>query len=115
MEKSKSNDLSLINKDTVIEGKITANQDVRIDGELKGEIESDHKLIIGESGVIDAHVKAKEARIYGELDGEIELEDTIHVNKNAVVNAEITASKIVIEGGAKISGKLNIEPKEESE
>jgi len=110
---NKNNDLSIINKDTIIEGKVTANQDLRIDGELHGEIESENKLIIGESGVLDANIKAKEARVYGELEGEIELDETIYVDKNAVINADISARKIVIEAGAKISGKLNIEPDKE--
>lgn len=105
------NELSLINQETIIEGKITATQDVRIDGTLKGEIESENKLIVGELGIVDATIKAKEAKIYGELNGNIELEDSIYINRNAKVNADIVATNLIVENGSSINGKMSIKKK----
>ncbi len=85
---------------TVIEGTLRSENDIRIDGTLKGNLECKSKVIIGPSGVIEGDVNCKDAVIEGQFNGTIEVRELLNVRKTAKVTGEVVYGKLIVEGGS---------------
>ena len=56
---------TLISAGTTIKGDISSNSDLRIDGTIIGNINSNAKIVIGSSGVVEGDIFGNHADIVG--------------------------------------------------
>lgn len=98
---------------TQVEGTITAESDIRIDGFLKGILICKGKVIIGPKGLIEGEIKAQNATIEGRFKGIIQVEDLLQVKETAIVEGEINTDKLAVSPGAKfnVNSKMGSGPK----
>ncbi len=97
---------TVIGKDTVMEGSVTTDESIRLDGTLKGELHASGTLVIGPSGRVDAEVvRVRDAVIGGEVTGKLEADGSVKLEASAVFTGDIAARSIVVEEGAIIKGK----------
>ncbi len=94
------NALNSLVKGTVLEGTITSENDIRIDGIIKGTLTCKAKVIIGPTGFIDGEVRCENAIIEGKFLGKLKVNDLLHVKETAEVNGDIKTSKLVVQSGA---------------
>lgn len=91
-----------------IKGAITANEDVYIDGDIKGSLSAPrHRLTVGERAYINAETLAREVVIYGAIQGGLCAYDRIEIKKHASVAGDLATAKIVIEDGAHFKGVIS--------
>ncbi len=93
---------------TEITGDIKTNGDIRIDGVIKGTIDTEGKLVIGEKGLVEGEVKCANASISGVLKGTIEVEQLLSLHKTAKLQGDVYAGKLSVEPGAEFSGKCSM-------
>lgn len=91
-----------------LEGRIRCNQTLRIDGRVKGEIECERAVLIGEGARVCASIDADEVQIAGLVEGDITARRKITLARSAVVIGDLTTPGIVIEEGAKLKGRIVI-------
>ncbi len=92
----------LIPADSVIEGSITSQGVVRIEGTLRGEVRAP-TVVLAASGRIEGRVAATLVTIKGILEGSATARD-IELARTANVDAELTYDEISIERGARVRG-----------
>jgi len=97
-----------IDASSELEGRLRCKQTLRIDGRVKGEIECDKAVLIGEEAKVFAHVTADEVQVAGIVEGDITARRKITLQKTAVVVGDLTTAGIVIEEGAKLKGQIVI-------
>jgi cytoskeletal protein CcmA (bactofilin family) len=91
-----------------IKGSITANEDVYVDGDVKGSVSAPrHRLTIGERAYINAETLAREVVIYGAIQGGLCAYDRIEIKKHASVAGDLATAEIVIEEGAHFKGVIS--------
>lgn len=95
---------NLIGIGTQITGDFITKGDLRIDGCLKGNLHSEGKVIVGDSGKIEGELKCKSADILGEVTANIEVAELLNLRATAVISGDIKTSKISIEAGAVFTG-----------
>ena len=93
---------AFISSDMSVNGTMTGNVDVMIDGHVQGEIRG-RSVSIGENAEVEASLKAYVVDIAGELRGRIEAM-TVNVSRNARVDATIFHHELSVEKGAAIKG-----------
>ena len=98
----------VIAEGTYIEGKITSNTNIRIDGSIKGILDCQEKLVMGETGLVEGTISTKDAIITGTFNGDLVVKGTLHLKSTAIINGDITAQFLVVDEGAKYFGKCNI-------
>ena len=99
---------AFIDQGSEFEGKLSFRDTVRIDGRFHGEITSENTLIVGESGEIDAEIHSKTVSISGTVHGNVIAQHKVVLHKTALVNGDIEAPTLVVEEGAKVSGKITM-------
>ena len=100
-----SDKTTLIDTQSAIEGKLTG-KDARVLGRFKGEVELTGLLHVGESGRVEAKVKADVVEIAGQYDGELQTRSLVLLEK-ARVNGTLDAQTIAVREGAQINGSVN--------
>jgi cytoskeletal protein CcmA (bactofilin family) len=98
----------VISKDTMIKGSFTADQDVRMDGKVTGDVYCTKRLVMGETGYIEGKVKASDAIIMGKIEGEVIVKNNLHLKETAVIHGNITARQVTVEEGAQYNGECRI-------
>jgi cytoskeletal protein CcmA (bactofilin family) len=85
---------------TVINGNISAPNDIRIDGSLIGKLDCKGRVIVGPQGKIEGDVKCVNAIIEGAFTGNIHVSELLAVKESAVVTGDIVTDKLMVHTGA---------------
>jgi cytoskeletal protein CcmA (bactofilin family) len=100
--------INLIAKETLITGSIISEGDLRIDGEIQGNLESKGRLVIGESGKVEGNINCKSCEIMGTYNGKITVTELLSLKATSKITGEIYANKLSIEPGASFIGTCAI-------
>jgi cytoskeletal protein CcmA (bactofilin family) len=110
---SDSRNSATIGKSVKIVGEIFTKEDLYVDGDVEGTIESqDNKVTIGPNGRVQASIRAREVIILGQVQGNVETSDKVDIRKDAKLVGNITTSRISIEDGALFKGSIDIKKPE---
>src|SRR5450432_750339 len=99
---------SLIGSGTTLKGDIISNGDLRIDGNLIGNIICGAKVIIGANGVVEGDISGQQADILGKVTGTIKVKDLLQLKSNCAVNGNLHAAKLQIEPSANFNGQCHM-------
>jgi cytoskeletal protein CcmA (bactofilin family) len=100
--------VNLIGNGTKIVGDISSNGDVRIDGNLVGNIVTTGKFVLGPNGVIEGNVTSGNADLSGEIKGVVNVSEMLLLKSTAKINGDIVTGKLAIEPGALFTGSCNM-------
>lgn len=93
---------------TRIVGNINSDGDIRIDGEIEGDIVTKGRLVLGKSGVVNGTISCPNAEILGQFEGVINVEDTLAIRDTAKVTGEVSTKKLTIDVNAVFNGSCNM-------
>jgi cytoskeletal protein CcmA (bactofilin family) len=91
-----------------LEGRLRCRETLRIDGHVKGEVECEKAVLVGEQARVLASIVADEVRISGVVEGNITAQRKITLERTATVVGDLATPGIVIEEGAKLKGRIVI-------
>ena len=100
--------VNTIGAGTVITGDIQSKGDVRIDGNLKGSVNTTGKLVLGKEGVIEGDVVCNNADISGTLKAKITVSQLLLLKTTAKLTGDISTNKLSIEPGATFTGSCSM-------
>jgi cytoskeletal protein CcmA (bactofilin family) len=89
-------------------GTLAGNEDMRIDGQVEGEIRCEKTIYVGQRAHIKAAIYADAVVIAGEVKGDIEARRKVTLESSARVTGDLATPGIVIEEGAKLEGRIVI-------
>ena len=104
-----SSTINTIGKGTSITGDIKSNGDFRIDGQLNGSINSEGRIVVGTSGLVEGEIVCRNADISGTVKANIKVSELLSLKATSEITGDIIANKLAIEPGAKFSGTCNME------
>jgi len=87
---------SVLSEGTVINGKLTFDTPVKIDGKLSGEVFSTKALVVGKTGKINAVVNVETLIVLGEVEGQVNAKESIEILPGGKVSADINTKKLII-------------------
>lgn len=99
------NSNNIIGKGTLIEGNITTNGNIRIEGKLIGNLISKAKVVLGQSAEIEGNITAQNAEIAGNVRGKMDISELLTLKASAIVTGDINTAKLVVEAGANFNGR----------
>jgi len=98
----------MIAKGTLLEGKFTSNEDVQINGTIKGEVHCKKRLLMGPTGWIEGTIHTHSAIIKGHIKGTIIVQGVLHLHSTAKIDGTILAATLQVEEGAQYNGDCKI-------
>lgn len=102
------NVLNTISRGTVIEGKISAAGDIRVEGKVVGTVTCKAKLVVGKDGSVEGFVDASNAIVAGKVEGTVVCRGLLQLEKTATVKGDIYTQRLVVQDGANFSGNCSM-------
>jgi cytoskeletal protein CcmA (bactofilin family) len=96
--------INIISEGTKIKGDINANGDIRIDGELIGNILAKGKLVVGPKGRIEGQINCNNIEISGYIKGKVTAGELLNMKSTSQITGDIVAGKLSVEPGSLFSG-----------
>lgn len=93
---------------TQVVGDITTNGEIRIDGELKGNLEAKGKVVIGITGKVNGQITCKNCDVQGFLEGKADVAHLLSLKSTSKVMGDIVTQQLGIEPGARFNGNCKM-------
>lgn len=102
---------AMIGSSIRINGDLTGEEDLIIDGQVEGTIHLEkNNLTIGANGRIKANIQAKAVIVEGELRGDIVGKEKVVIRRTGNMRGNIVAPRVTLEDGAMFKGSIEMEP-----
>lgn len=95
---------SIIGANTLCEGKLMSDTSIRIEGQIQGEIDCAEDVTIGEGGIAQARIQARDVIIAGKVKGDINAKGKIIVTPTGELTGNVQVRAIIIEDGGIFNG-----------
>jgi len=96
--------INIISESTKIKGDIIASNDIRIDGELNGNISAKGRLVVGPKGKIVGEIECNTVEISGFVKGKVTANDLLNMKESSKIEGDVVAGKLSVEPGAVFTG-----------
>ncbi len=103
---------TVIGSSIVIDGEISGDEDLVIQGTVKGKIALKESLYVESSGVIEADIETANVEVSGQVTGNIAASDKVELKADCKVVGDIRAPRILIADGAVFKGNVDMDVKE---
>ena len=91
-----------------LEGTLELPGTFRLDATVKGNIVSNHSLILGEGAHVEGQIEGNHIAISGHFDGVIFAKGRVEIQSKGVVTGEIHTPCLVIEAGGIFDGQCHM-------
>ncbi len=98
------NTSTIIAKSAALDGNLETIGNLRIEGQVTGNIKCKAKVAMGDSSIVEGNIITQNAEIAGKVKGQLEVTDLLILKSSAVIDGDIVAGKIMIETGAVFNG-----------
>ena len=98
---------TIIAAGTQLDGNLTLNDNLHIDGRIVGEIESKADVALGEQGHFNGNIRARNIFVSGRLEGRV-IAERLEIVAGGAVEGEIEIGDLVIEPGGRFNGSSTI-------
>jgi cytoskeletal protein CcmA (bactofilin family) len=108
IEGTKSEEATVISQGVKIEGKLSCSGNIRLDGEVQGDISSQGVVIIGENGKVNGQINADSITIGGKVAGTVRAKDKVVLEAKANLKGDIITKILMMEAGAIFNGNTKM-------
>jgi cytoskeletal protein CcmA (bactofilin family) len=100
---------TILGRTVVVQGQLSAGEDLLIDGQFEGNIHlDDHCLTVGTEGHVKADIRARQVVILGSVTGNLSAREKIDIRRTGHVVGDLVAASVAIEEGAYFKGSIDI-------
>lgn len=100
--------VSTIASGTTINGDMESDSDMRIDGNIIGNVYCKAKIVLGESGIIQGDLHAANADLFGTVNGNVITKDLLCLKSKSTVNGNVNTKRLQIEPNATFNGQCKM-------
>jgi len=102
--------VSIIGPGTTINGDISSEGTIRIEGTVLGQVQCQDSIVVQESGKVKAELIGGQVIISGEVHGNVFAHDRLEIATGGKVIGDITSPRISIAEGVLFEGKCTMKP-----
>ncbi|MFN2543030.1 MAG: polymer-forming cytoskeletal protein [Actinomycetota bacterium] len=98
-------EITILGQGASLEGNIVSAGSLRIDGQIKGQINADGDVILSPQATVDADIKAENVTIAGRFKGNINVKGSAELARGGRVDGNITSKTLIVQEGAVFQGQ----------
>lgn len=104
-----SGEVTIIGAGAKLEGTVVSAGSLRVDGQVKGQINADGDVMLAPQSQVEADIKAQNVSVAGRFKGSIVVKGRTELNRGGRVDGTITSKTLVVEEGAIFQGQSVME------
>ena len=98
------NSVSRISEGTSVTGEIKSFNDIRVDGQVKGKMYSEGRIVVGEHASIEGTLLCSNLDLWGKINGDIYVKELLSLKGTSSVTGNLHVRKLQVEMGAELNG-----------
>ncbi len=102
---------TVIGSSIIIDGEISGDEALVVQGTVKGKISLKENLFVEGSGVVEADIDTQNVEVAGRVTGNIVASDKVELKSDCRVVGDIRAPRILIADGASFKGNVDMDAK----
>ena len=105
-----SNLSGFLGEGTLISGDIRFPEILRVEGKITGKVTSEHELVVGESGEVEAEIDVGILSVNGKVSGTLRVRERLTIHSRGQVRGELILEKpgLVVEEGGVFEGTIEM-------
>jgi cytoskeletal protein CcmA (bactofilin family) len=100
---------TVIGAGITIEGEITSEEDVVVQGTVRGKLAAEGGVTVEAGGVVEADIAGGATTISGQVTGNISSSDRVDLQPGSKVVGNVKAARITIADGAQFKGNVDMD------
>jgi cytoskeletal protein CcmA (bactofilin family) len=100
---------TVIGEGLSVEGDITSDEEVVVQGNLRGKLTSSDAVSIGSAGVVQADVAGQSVSIAGQVTGDVSAPERVDIQAGGRLVGDVKAARFTIADGASFKGAVDME------
>ena len=100
---------TVIGEGLSVEGDITSDEEVVVQGNLRGKLTSSDAVSIGTGGVVQADVAGQSVSIAGQVTGDVSAPERVDIQAGGRLVGDVRAARFTIADGASFKGAVDME------
>ena len=100
---------TVIGSSIVIDGENTGEEDLVIQGTVKGKIVLKENLIVENSGIVEADIETTNVTVSGQVTGNIAASERVELKADGRMVGDIKSPRILIADGATFKGNVDMD------
>lgn len=98
-------EVTIISAGVLIEGKITSNGNIRVDGTINGNVSAEGNITVGENGEVNGEITGEVVAVGGKVMGSVTAKDKLTLETKSYLKGDIVTKILVIDAGAIFDGR----------
>jgi cytoskeletal protein CcmA (bactofilin family) len=100
---------TVIGAGITIEGEVATDDDVIVQGTIRGKLNAKESVTIEEGATVEADIVGGAMRVAGQVTGNISSTDRVDLQPGAKVVGNVKAARITIADGAQFKGNVDMD------
>ena len=105
-----ADNVSVIAAGDVFEGKLTTTSGVRVQGTVRGTIESKSNIQVDENASVEANISAENVTIAGTYKGNLNCNGRLEITASGRASGDLDTGRILLHEGGFFEGTLHMKP-----
>jgi cytoskeletal protein CcmA (bactofilin family) len=98
-------EVTIIGAGAKLEGTVVSAGSLRVDGQVKGQINADGDVMLAPHSQVEADIKAQNVSVAGRFKGSLQAKGRAELNRGGRVEGTITSKTLVVEEGGIFQGQ----------
>jgi cytoskeletal protein CcmA (bactofilin family) len=98
-------EVTIVGAGARLEGNVVSAGNLRIDGQVKGQINAEGDVALSPQSQVEADIRAQNVSIAGRFKGSINVKGKAHLARGGRIDGDITSKTLVVEEGGVFHGQ----------
>jgi cytoskeletal protein CcmA (bactofilin family) len=100
-----SGEVTIVGQGAKLEGTVVSAGSLRIDGQVKGQVQADGDVMLSPQSQVEAEIRAQNVSVAGRFKGSIVVKGRAEIARGGRVDGNITSKTLVVEEGGIFHGQ----------
>jgi cytoskeletal protein CcmA (bactofilin family) len=106
---AENGEVTIVGAGARLEGNVVSAGNLRIDGQVKGQINADGDVVLSPQSQVEADIRAQNVSVAGRFKGNILVKGKAHLARGGRIDGNITSKTLVVEEGGIFHGQSNMD------
>lgn len=102
---AENGEVTIVGAGARLEGNVVSAGNLRIDGQVKGQINAEGDVALSPQSQVEADIRAQNVSVAGRFKGNIQVKGKAHLARGGRVDGNITSKTLVVEEGGVFHGQ----------
>jgi cytoskeletal protein CcmA (bactofilin family) len=100
---------SVVGAGLIVEGEFTSDEDVIVEGTVRGTLTTSEGVSVGADGVVEADVQASSVTLAGQVTGNVSATERVDIQAGGRLVGDVKTGRLTIADGASFRGNVDMD------